>query len=147
FHKAVTHGQQAPMFMTDAERGALIESWSLQKERAQSETSGSGGYAIPVFIDPSIIVTNQGATNPFMQIAHVVDVNTNAWKGVSSAGVSWSFDSEAAEVSDDSLTSIAQPSVTVFMARGFIPYSIEIEQDWPGFSAEMANVLAIGYDE
>jgi len=45
------------------------------------------------------------------------------WKGVSSSGVTWSFGAEATEVSDDSPV-LAQPSVTVHMARGFIPFSI-----------------------
>lgn len=84
--------------------------------------------------------------NPFLSIARTVDVNTNAWKGVSSAGVTWSFDAENVEVSDDSPT-LAQPTVTVYMARGFIPYSIELGQDYPGFASEMSRLLAEGYDE
>ncbi len=130
--------------LTNSENNALMR-W--QEFRAQSESSGSGGYAIPVFIDPSLILTNQETMNPFLTLCRQEDINTNAWKGVSSAGVTWSFDSEAQEVSDDSLTSIAQPSVTVFTARGFIPFSIEISEDWPGFQSEMARVLMSGYDE
>jgi len=91
-------------------------------------------------------MTAQGSGNPFLQIARQVDVNTNAWKGVTSAGVTWSFDTENVEVSDDSPT-LAQPSVTVFMARGFIPYSIEVGQDYPSFASEMSTLLAEGYDE
>ncbi|HZM74660.1 MAG TPA: hypothetical protein VFC19_02980 [Candidatus Limnocylindrales bacterium] len=68
-------------------------------------------------------MTAQGSGNPFLQIARQVNVNNNVWKGITSAGVTWSFDTEAAAVSDDSPT-LAQPTVTVFMARGFIPYSI-----------------------
>jgi HK97 family phage major capsid protein len=120
---------------------------AFQEYRAMSEgTTTAGGFGIPVFIDPSIILTAQGSGNPFLQIARSVDVNTNVWKGVSSAGVSWSFDSEAAAVSDDSPT-LAQPTVTVYMARGFIPYSIELGQDYPGFAQEMSRLLAEGYDE
>jgi len=33
------------------------------------------------------------------------------------------------------------------MARGFIPYSIEVGQDYPGFADEMSQLLAAGYDE
>lgn len=109
-------------------------------------TTSAGGYGIPVFIDPSIIMTAQGSGNPFLQLARQVDVNTNRWKGVSSAGVSWSFDAEASAVSDDS-PALAQPAVDVFMARGFIPYSIEVGQDYPQFAAEMSTLLASGYDE
>lgn len=131
------------MLLEDEERMAMR---AYAEYRAASETNASGGFAVPVFIDPSVIMTAQGSGNPFLTIANQVDVTTNAWKGVSGAGVSWSFDAEAAEVSDDSMT-IAQPSVTIFTARGFIPYSIEIGEDWPGFAAQMSSLLAEGYDE
>ena len=99
-----------------------------------------------MFIDPSIILTAQESGNPFLQIARQVTVNTNQWKGVSSAGVTWAFQTEAAATTDIA-TAVAQPSVYVHMARGFIPYSIEIGQDYPGFASEMSNLLAAGYDE
>ena len=33
------------------------------------------------------------------------------------------------------------------MARGFIPYSIEVGMDYPSFASEMSFLLAQGYDE
>jgi HK97 family phage major capsid protein len=135
---------QAVGLLSDDERNAMR---AYVEYRAASEgTTTAGGFGVPVFIDPSIIMTAQGSGNPFLQIAKQVDVNTNAWKGVSSAGVTWSFDTEASAVSDDSPT-LAQPIVTVFMARGFIPFSIEVGQDYPGFASEMQTLLASGYDE
>lgn len=143
WQKLVTN-PNAAMSLSEDERHA-IQAW--EEYRAMSEgTTSAGGFGIPVFIDPSIILTAQGSGNPFLQIARQVQVNTNAWKGVSSAGVSWSFDAESSAVSDDSPT-LAQPSVSVFMARGFIPYSIELGQDYPGFADEMAMLLGEGYDE
>jgi len=65
---------------------------------------------------------------------------------VSSAGVSWAFQTEAATASDNSPT-LAQPSVTTHMARGTIPFSIEVGQDYPQFADEMSTLLAEGYDE
>jgi HK97 family phage major capsid protein len=109
-------------------------------------TSSAGGFGIPVFIDPSIILTAQGSGNPFLSIARQVTVNTNRWKGVSSAGVSWAFQTEAAAATDNSPT-LAQPSVDVHMARGFIPFSIEVGMDYPAFASEMSTLLAEGYDE
>jgi HK97 family phage major capsid protein len=79
-------------------------------------------------------------------LARQVTVNTNQWKGVSSSGVTWAFQTEAAATTDNSPT-LAQPSVVVHMARGFIPYSIEVGQDYPSFAEEMAALLAAGYDE
>lgn len=132
------------MYLNEEERRAMQ---AFDEYRVMSEgTTTAGGFGIPVFIDPSIIMTAQGSDNPFLRIARQVDVNTNAWKGVSSAGVTWSFDAENIEVSDDS-PSLAQPVVTVYMARGFIPYSIEVGQDYPSFASEMSTLLAEGYDE
>ena len=131
-------------FLDEDEQRAIRR---FNEYRASSEnTTTAGGFGVPVFIDPSIIMTAQGSGNPFLQIANQVDINTNIWKGVTSAGVSWSFDTEAATVSDDAPT-LAQPSITVHMARGFIPYSIEVGQDYPGFANEMTSILAQGYDE
>jgi HK97 family phage major capsid protein len=142
FHKMMTRGTTT--VLTPEEQTAMLR---YEEYRAASEgTTTAGGFAIPVFIDPSVILTDQETDNPFLTIARQVDVNTNAWKGVSAAGVSWSFDAEGATVSDDAVT-LAQPSVTVYTARGFIPYSIEIGEDWPGFQAEMSRLLAEGYDE
>lgn len=141
WQKLVTHPR--PILSPEEQRAVLA--W--EEYRTMGEvTPGAGGFGIPVFIDPSIILTEQGDANPFLQVAKQVNVNTNIWKGVSSAGVSWSFDTEGAEVSDDSPT-LLQPSVTVHTARGFIPFSIEVGQDYPGFADEMATLLASGYDD
>jgi HK97 family phage major capsid protein len=141
FHKVMTRPNAV---FTAEEHQAMLRH---DEYRAQSEGSTTGGgFAIPVFIDPSVILTDQETDNPFLTIARQVNVNTQKWRGVSAAGVSWSFDAEAAVVSDDSIT-LAQPEVEVEMARGFIPYSIEIGEDWPGFQAEMGRLLAEGYDE
>lgn len=138
FVKAMT--QAAPAFTSEEAR-------AIDEFRAMSiGTDASGGFGVPVLIDPSIILTGQGSLNPFRRIARTVTITTDEWKGVSSAGVSWSIDSEAAAVSDDSPT-LAQPTVTTGTARGFIPYSIEVGQDYPGFAEEMSRLLAEGYDE
>jgi HK97 family phage major capsid protein len=127
------------------EENRAIQAW--YEFRALGDVTGSaGGFGIPVFIDPSIILTAQESQNPFLSIAKQVTVNTNQWKGVSSAGVSWVFQTEASTVTDGSPT-LAQPSVLVHMARGFIPYSIEVGMDYPSFASEMQMLLAQGYNE
>lgn len=120
---------------------------ALNEFRAMAEGSGStGGYGVPVLIDPTIILTSGSADAPLLRIGRVVTITNDKWKGVSSAGVSWSYDAEAAAVSDDSPT-LAQPEVQTYMARGFIPYSIEVGQDYPGFAAEMSRLLDQGFTD
>jgi len=136
FAKAVTSAQPA---------------WTAEEARAISEframsggTDTAGGFGVPVLIDPSIILTSGVTAAPVLELARIVTITTDEWKGVSSAGVSWSYDGEGTETSDDSPT-LAQPTVPVYTARGFIPYSIEIGDDYPSFAAEMRRLLDAGY--
>src|SRR6266567_2453311 len=93
------------------EENRAVQAW--YEFRAMGDwTTTAGGFGIPVFIDPSIILTAQESGNPFLSIAKQVTVNTNQWKGVSSAGVTWAFQTEAAAATDNSPT-LAQPTVLV----------------------------------
>lgn len=113
--------------------------------RAMSENiAAGGGVGVSAFIDPTILLSAQVESAPLLDFARVEPVTTNVWKGVSSAGVTWAFGTESTEVADSSPT-LAQPSVTVHMATGFIPYTIEVESDYPGFAEQMAEILAGGY--
>lgn len=129
--------------MSDAERRAISE------VRAMDSDVADGGYGIPVLIDPTIILTSGAADAPLLAISRVESITTNVWKGVSSAAVSWSFDgadpgTTPTEVSDDAVT-LAQPTVTTYTAQGFVPYSIGISEDYPGFAAEMRRLIEQGY--
>jgi HK97 family phage major capsid protein len=109
-------------------------------------TDSAGGFGVPVLIDPTIILTAQGSPNDILALSRVEVITNDEWKGVTSAGATWSFDAEAAEVSDDSPT-IAQPNVPVHKAQGFIPYSIEVGMDYPNFAGEMSMLLDEGFRE
>ncbi|HIE95107.1 MAG TPA: phage major capsid protein [Acidobacteria bacterium] len=127
--------------------------WTAEEARAMDEfrtmsigVDTAGGYGVPVLIDPTIILTAQESPNPFWGISNVKQITNDEWKGVSSAGVSWSFDAESAEVSDDT-PATGQPSVPAHMARGFVPFTVEIGGDYPGFAEEISRLLGAGYDE
>ena len=109
-------------------------------------TEGSGGFGVPVLIDPTIILTAQGHPNDILGLARVETITTDVWKGVSSAGVTWKFRAEATATTDGSPT-LAQPTVTTHKADGYIPYSIEVGMDYPGFAMEMERLLNSGYAE
>ena len=120
------------------ERAAIAEF------RAASTTANAGGHGIPVLIDPTIIITTGVSRNPLIAAARVEPITTDVWKGVSAAQAAWSMDAEAAQVSDDAVTT-AQPSISTEKPQAFIPYSIEIGMDYPGFATEMGRLLSAGY--
>ncbi len=136
FFKVSTGNQYA---LTAEESGALARANALSPSTA-------GGLGVPVVIDPTILITSGKGLTGILSVARIESITNNEWRGVSAAHTSWSFDSEAAEVSDDA-SEMAQPSVPVHMARGFIPYSIEIGMDYPAFAAEMGRLLNSGYQD
>lgn len=134
----------APVFSPEEARA--VREVNYLKRAMSIGTSASGGFAVPVIIDPTIILTAQGSDNPILNRARVETITVDTWKGLSSSGVSWKFGAEASASTDNSPT-IAQPTVDTARADGFIPFSIEVGQDWPGFAQRMAELLGSGYDE
>lgn len=114
--------------------------------RAMSLTDVAGGYLAPFQIDPVVITTSAGVYSDIRSLARVVVATSDTWHGVSAANVSWSFDAEGDEVSDDS-PSFAQPSIPNYMARGFIPISIEALADEQNVTATVGELLAGGKND
>jgi len=137
-------GSATPAFTSDEARA--IAQVKLIKRAMSIGTDASGGFAVPVLIDPTIILTAQGSPNDILRLARIETITNDEWKGVTSAGVSWQFNAEGATTSDNSPT-IGQPTVTTKRADGFIPFSIEVGMDWPGFAEQMSTLLGEGYDE
>lgn len=125
-----------PYAITDAERGALYN--------AASMTDTAGGFGVPVSIDPTIIITDGQTKTGIVSRCRVEAITNDEWKGVSGASTDWSFDGEAAQVSDDS-SELAQPTVSAKKTQASIPYSIEVGMDYPGFVSEMGRLLRHGY--
>lgn len=135
-------GRAAVLTPEESRAYLAYEEW-----RAMSIGSDAGGgYGVPVLIDPTIILTGQGSPNDIMNLARVETITTDTWKGVTSAGMRWKFRAEATAVTDGSPT-LAQPEVVAHRVDGYIPYSIEVGMDYPGFAGEMATLLDEGYRE
>jgi HK97 family phage major capsid protein len=134
----------APVFSQEEARA--VREVAYLKRAMSVGTPSAGGYAVPVVIDPTIILTAQGSENDILRLARVETITNDKWRGLSSAGVTWKFGAEASAATDNSPT-ISQPEVDTHRADGFIPFSIEIGQDWPGFAERMADLLGEGYSE
>jgi HK97 family phage major capsid protein len=129
--------------LDDDERRAV--SRVQQFSRAMSLTDSAGGYLVPFQLDPAVIITANGSVNQIRQAARTVVATGDVWNGVSAGAVSWSYDAEAVEVSDDA-PAFAQPSIPIFKAAGFVPISYEAMQDAANVTTEVARLLAFGKD-
>lgn len=111
--------------------------------RAMSLSDSAGGYLVPFQLDPTVIITGDISVSEIRRVARQVVATGDVWNGVSSGAVSWSWDAEGAEVSDDA-TTFAQPSIPINTARGFVPISMEALADEANVTATVAELLAEG---
>lgn len=115
--------------------------------RAMSLTGSGGGFAIPFALDPTIIPTSNLVVNPTRALARTVQISgANTWEGVTAGSVTATRVAEATEATDNSPT-LVQPTATVTKAHCFIPYSIEVGEDWGALEAEMGRLIQNGKDE
>jgi HK97 family phage major capsid protein len=109
--------------------------------RPQAALSLSGtSIAVPFELDPTVILTSDGATNPLRQMARVETITGRAWQGITSAGIVVGRSAEAVASTDQAPT-LAQPQVTPTSVRGWVPFSIESDQDWTQLRSEMTRLL------
>lgn len=112
-----------------------------EMQRAASLTTTAGGFAVPVELDTTLLLTNAGASNPIRQIARVRQTNVNHVEFVNTVGVTAAYAGEASTASDNAPT-LAQPVVDVEKAYAFVPMSIEIAEDWAAIQQDMAMAFA-----
>jgi HK97 family phage major capsid protein len=130
-------------FASDDEKSALSRVRDLTRAMALSDVTG---VLVPAHLDPTVILTNNGATNPFRDIADVRSITTNVWTGTSSAGITagWTG-SEATQVGDDA-PSFSNPAVTAFMADAFVPISFQAFEDLVGGEDEIIREIVDAKD-
>jgi HK97 family phage major capsid protein len=130
---------------SDAERAAVaeIENTRIRQESraALSAVGTAGGFLIPFFLDPAVIVENAGAVNPFRSICRQELIPSNVWHGVSSQGVTASFSGEASEMTDNSPT-FEQPTITPIRATAFVQASWEVAMDAVNLAAEVGMLFS-----
>ena len=125
------------------------EARSVEHVRAASLTDSAGGYAVPTVLDSTLLVTgaHDGVLgNPIRQLANVVQTTSDNYNVNSTAGITAAWAAEAAESSDNAPT-IAQTTITPIRAQAFVPFSMEIQQDWAGMEAEMRRLFMFARDD
>jgi HK97 family phage major capsid protein len=127
-----------------------VQGQPLSSEEQRALTVGTGvasaGLAVPYTLDPTIIPTSNGALNPIRAVSRVEQITGLEWRGVSSGAVVANRRAEAAETTDNAPT-LAGPSRQVSRVDVLIPFSLEVELDWPSMETEMAALIQDAKDE
>jgi len=115
---------------TDDQRQAWRDVRTNDLVRAAfAETSGAvGAYALPLQLDPNIMITNAGVVGPFRKLARTVIGTSNVWEGITSAGSTANWVAEGVAVTDTT-PSLGQLAVTPYKSAVWIYGSFEAMTD------------------
>lgn len=108
-------------------------------------TGADGGFAVPFELDPTVILVSDSAINPLRQLSRVQQITGKEFDLVTSQGVTVSRSNEGTAMPDNT-PSLDQPTIRAERVTGFIPFSMEIEQDWQALQSEMMAMLADAKD-
>jgi HK97 family phage major capsid protein len=147
FAKLLRWGDSAALRMTTEEQQAVQQANAAEEMRtAMAEGAGaSGGFGIPIAVDPTINLSSSGVINPIRQLATVRTMSTRELRLVTSDGVVAQYQAEAAEAIDNSPV-LAQPVLTAQRCTSFVPFSFELDQDWPSLATELTQLVADAKD-
>lgn len=124
---------------------------NAEEQRAMAlGVEAQGGYGVPFDLDPTIILTSDGAINPLRRIARVERITGRTLQLVTSAGVTvyrdTPFPGEAVPVQDGSPT-LAREEFNAGRVSAFLPRSIEIDAAYTTLDSQLTRALMEAKDE
>jgi HK97 family phage major capsid protein len=128
---------------TRAWSASVIASNELGISRAALSVSGAAA-AIPMTLDPAIILTNSGIVDPLRSISTIKTISTDDWNGVVSAGVDFEWLAESTEAADKTPT-LSAVTITPKKFAAWVFGSYEALAD-SNFQTEIGRLLADGRD-
>jgi Phage capsid family len=106
------------------------------------ENTGTGGtYWLPLYLDPTVVLTNAGAASPWRKYCRVVQTTSSSWNGVASAGVTAQWLAEGT-VSADATPTLTQLTIPVFKQAAWVMASYELDSDQPNVAQSVPMLIA-----
>lgn len=144
FGKLLRHGPWAAAQMTAGETAAM-EAVNGAERALNVGTGSAGQFAIPLQIDPSIVMSGAGSLNPWRSVATVRTMVSDTLRLVASDGTTASYVPEGQEAADASPV-LTQPTINAARGQCFVPFSWEISQDWGSLQSEIGKLIADARD-
>lgn len=113
-------------------------------QRSLTLGTASGGYLLPYVLDPTIVLTSDGSTNPYRAMAEIKTTTSNAWQGVNSAGVQMGWLDEGGQATDNT-PSTGQIQIYAKKAAAWVIGSFESVAD-TNFADQLPRLLADAKD-
>lgn len=125
--------------------GALLERAKDEYRAFTAGTGGTGGYMVPLYMDPTFVITGNGSYNPFRQVANVKQITTAVYNGSTAAQVTAGRLGEGSAFSDNA-PAVGQVQITPVKAGAYLPASFEAFEDIDNLASDAGMLLADAKD-
>ena len=122
--------------LTPAEADAMRASLSLG--------TGTGGYALPTLLDPTLIYTGTATSNPIRRIATIKQGTQDKWRGVTVGGVTTAWKAEGSAFTDGTPAD-GEVLIDAAMLTAYVTGSYEIFQD-SGWLSDLPGLIGEAVD-
>jgi len=121
-------------------------------QRAQDEyrtmtagTGSSGGYMVPLMLDPTMVITGAGSYNPFRRVSNVKQINTLTYNGATAAQVTAGLLTENGAFTDVAPT-VSQVQIATYKVGAYIPASFEAFEDIDALAQDVLELFSDARD-
>jgi HK97 family phage major capsid protein len=129
-------------YMTGSAHDVRLLQRANDEYRAMTAGTGSsGGYMVPLYMDPSFSITGAGSYNPIRDVADVKQITTLTYNGSNAAQVTAAILGENAAYSDNTPT-IAQIQLPTYKYGAYIPASFEAFEDIDTLASDVGMLFA-----
>ena len=108
-------------------------------------TGATGGYMVPLMLDPTMVITGAGSFNPFRQVSNVKQINTLTYNGATAAQVTAGLLTENGAFTDVAPT-VSQVQIATYKIGAYIPASFEAFEDIDALASDVLELFSDARD-
>jgi HK97 family phage major capsid protein len=123
----------------------LLERANDEYRAMTAGTGSSGGYMVPLYLDPTMVITGTGSFNPFRQVSNVKTIGTLTYNGATAAQVTAGLLGENAAYSDNTPT-VSQVQIPTYKIGAYVPASFEAFEDIDALASDVQELFADAKD-
>ena len=118
----------------------VLQNASDQYRAMTAGTGTSGGFLVPLYLDPTFVLTGTGSFNPIRQVAKVKQITTLTYNGSTAGQITAGLLGENSAFSDNAPT-LAQVQIPTYKIGAYIPASFEAFEDIDALAEDVGQAF------
>jgi HK97 family phage major capsid protein/HK97 family phage prohead protease len=109
-------------------------------------SDAASGFAVPFQLDPTLVHLGAGYINPLRQLAKIIQLYGKDYRTLTISEIQV-YRALEAEIATETAPTLAQQTVKANKVHGWVPFSMEADEDWAGMRSEIFSLLQEAKDK